>query len=366
MEQTSTTVEMDHSNFDDLKNQLMGSKEESHKTEQTAESQEVKAPKTKKEPTQYIETKRSSFRKGDKSFDVDEDAEIEIMADKKSMKLTLRELKDRAAGDIAVKNRMHSLAEEKKRIQSTFKQFTEIAKKDPLGSLEYISKMAKEADGDFEYQKYLEMLADQAEKLGNMDVKDREALELKKKLDKAEQDLSLKQREALAVQRRQDILSEYPEIGDQQFGQMVNAVLNNEELLEGLESETDVLDKVEELIQETLTQRDIMTVIEEINPAHLKDTQLIFSLSDQLKQNPDLDEEDIRDIIRQLIKPVQRRNSIPSSSDRDNASRTLSSKQRQYAPVEQMQAQDGTDFDLLKRKLIENQDALKRTPIYMR
>ena len=50
---------------------------------------------------------------------------MEIMADKRPTKLTLRELKERAAGDIAVKNRMHSLAEEKKRVQSTFKEFAE-------------------------------------------------------------------------------------------------------------------------------------------------------------------------------------------------------------------------------------------------
>ena len=92
------------------------------------------------------------FKKGDQSFELDDDYEIEIMADKRPTKMTLRELKDRAAGDIAVKNRMHSLAEEKKRVQSTFKRFAEMAKNDPLGALEFISSKAKEADSGFRIQ----------------------------------------------------------------------------------------------------------------------------------------------------------------------------------------------------------------------
>jgi len=353
MDQVSTTVEMDHSNFNDLRNQIVGNKESKSNNTQNSEVQEKKVP----------ESKKYTFVKGDRSFDVDDDAEIEFMADKRPMKLTLRELKDRAAGDIAVKNRMHSLAEEKKRVQSTMKRFSDLSKTDPLAALEYISGQAKEADSEFEYNTYLEKLADQAEKLGQMDEKERKQFELEKKLSKAEQDLSLKERQEQLVNRKQEMLETYPEIGDSQFSQMVKAILENDHLLEDIEDENGVMDKVEELIQETLTQRDIMSIIREINPSYLSDKELIYALSDQIQQNPDLDEEDIRDIIGEILTPDQRR-SLTSQKSKDAL--ILSQKQRQGAPVSQQRINKGNDFDLLKMQLLDQKETFKRTPIYMR
>lgn len=359
----ATTVEVDHDGFDDLRDQILdrnsvkeSPKEENQKEQEPKESRKHKAPPPS--------SKKHVFKKGDQSFELDDDFEIEMMADKKPVKLTLRELKDRAAGDIAVKNRMHSLAEEKKKIQATFSEFTKLAEKDPLGALEFISRKANEANSSFEYNTYLQKLAEQAEKLGHMDEKDRKAWELEKKLSKAEQDLSHRQRTEAVVLRKQEMLSDYPEIGDSEFGQMVDVVLNNEELLEGLEDEHDVMDKVEELIQETLTQRDIITVIREINPAYVNDNNLVFSLSDQLRQNPDLDEEDVRDIIRELIGPKERARQ-PRSDDRDRDIRTLSQKQRQSMGTN-YRDKEFTPYDSLKQQLLENKDKLRKTPIQMR
>lgn len=358
----ATTVEMDRDGYADLQDQLLNSKVA--KTEAAVDVRE-KAP-TKEAKKEVIPSKKYVFRKGDQSLELDDDYELEIMADKRPTKLTLRELKDRAAGDIAVKNRMHSLAEEKKRVMSTFKEFADLAKKDPLAALEFISKKANESDSEFEYSKYIEKLAEQAEKLGQMDEKERKAWELEKKLAKAEQDLSRKERTEAVVLRKQELLADYPEIGDQQFGQMVDAVLSNEELLEGLNDENDVMNKVEELIQETLTQRDIMEVIRQINPAHLQDNQLIFTLSDQLRQNPDLDEEDVRDIIRELIgkETVQRR--APVQTDRERDIRTLSNKARQATPESSYRTQNADPFDLLKQQLMERKQELAKTPLYKR
>lgn len=357
---SANTVEMDRDGFEDLKSQLVDGKS-TQKVEKTSEASEATKPEKKSKETTAPSNKKYIFKKGDQSFELDDDFEIEMMADKQPVKLSLRELKDRAAGDIAVKNRMHALAEEKKRVQSTFKEFADLAKKDPLGALEFISNKAKEADSEFEYNRYIEKLAEQAESLGKMDDKDRKALELEKKLKKAEQDLSQKERQQAVVLRKQEMLSDYPEIGDSEFGQMVDAVLGNDELLEGLTDEHDIMDKVEELIQETLTQRDIMSVIKEINPAHLNDNQLIFSLSDQLRQNPDLDEEDVRDILRELISSNKSK-----SSQKERDIQTLSSKQRQATPVQQFREQSADPYELLKQKLLEKKDEFKRTPLYMR
>lgn len=359
----ASTVEMDREGFSDLQDQLLNSK--THKAE--AEDIRDKAPPVQNRKEQPAPSKKYVFKKGDQSFELDDDFEIEFMADKRPTKLTLRELKDRAAGDIAVKNRMHSLAEEKKRVQATFKQFADLSKTDPLAALEFISNKAKESDGEFEYSKYIEKLAEQAEKLGHMDEKERKAWELEKKLAKAEQDLSRKERTEAVVLRKQELLADYPEIGDSQFSQMVDAVLQSDELLDGLETEHDVMDKVEELIQETLTQRDIMTVIREINPSYLNDNDLIFSLSDQLKQNPDLDEEDVRDIIGQIIAPAQKvQHRAPVQSDRQRDIQTLSSKARQGTSVREIRNQNAEPYDLLKQQLLERKQEIAKTPLYKR
>lgn len=354
----TTTVELDNSAYEDLQNQIVNSKGVKPDVDGDIRTN----PNTQEKKIDPPSSKKFVFKKGDQSLEVDEDYEIEFVADKRPTKLTLKELKDRAAGDIAIKNRMHTLAEEKKRVQGTFKKFAEIAKKDPLGALEYISQQAKESDSDFEYKSYIEKLAEQAEKLGQMNDEQRKAWELEKKLEKAEQDLSQKERVQTVVLRKQEMLSQYPEIGDQQFSQMVDAVLNNEELLEGLENEHDVMDKVEELIQETLTQRDIITVIKEINPAYTNDSNLIFSLSDQLRQNPDFDENDVRDILRDLIgveKPY-----APTQKEKDI--RSLSSKARQAATQESLMTQNLSPYQMLERQLLERKNEMKKTPLYKR
>lgn len=368
MENTNeaTTVEMDRTGLSDLREQILTSKSarSDEKNKDIRDKEEPKERKREAAPS----NKKFVFKKGDQSLELDDDFEIEIMADKRPTKMTLRELKDRAAGDVAVKNRMHSLAEEKKRVQSTFKEFADLARKDPLAALEFISGKAKESDSEFEFNKYIEKLAEQAEKLGKMDEKERKAWELEKKLTKAEQDLSQKERQQAVVLRKQELLTEYPEIGDSQFGQMVDAVLSNEELLEGLENEHDVMDKVEDLIIETLTQKDIMSVIEEVNPSYLNDNDLIFQLSDQLRQNPDLDEEDVRDIVMELIQPAEKiRSRAPSRDDqRQRDIRTLSSKARQSAPVSQIRSQNAEPFDLLKQQLLERKQEISKTPLYKR
>jgi hypothetical protein len=286
------------------------------------------------------------------------------MADKRLTRLPIRELKDRAAGDIAVKNRMHSLAEEKKRIQATFKEFSEISKKDPLAALEFISNKAKESDSEFEYEKYLEKLADQAEKLGQMDEKERKAWELQKKLDKAQQDLSQKERIESVALRKQDLLDEYPEIGNQQLGQMVEAVLANDELLEGVENENDFMDKVEDLVVETLTQRDLIQLIEEINPDEVNNNELIFSLSDQLRLHPDFDEDDVRDIVSELVTPVERSPKRSRTTERDRDISTLSRKARQASPISSMQMRNASPYDLLKQQILEKKKVQRTNLTY--
>jgi hypothetical protein len=357
----ASTIQMDRTGFEELADKILDNKVDKPIVDDIRNK-----PEPKESKKEIPSSKKYVFRKGDQTLELDEDFELEMMADKRPLKLTLKELKDRAAGDVAVKNRMHSLAEEKKRLQATLKEFAALSKNDPLGALEYISKKANEADNDFEYNKYLEKLAEQAENLGKMNEEQRKAHELEKKLKKAEQDLSQKERQQLVVLRKQEMLSDYPEIGDSEFGQMVDAVLSNDDLLDGLTNERDVMDKVEELIQETLTQRDIMSVIREINPSHLNDNTLIFSISDQLKQNPDFDEEDVRDIIRELVGSPKAIKPPTKTDQRSRDIRTLSSKQRQAMPVDALKQQDASPYSLLEQQLLERKQEISKTPLYKR
>jgi plasmid stabilization system protein ParE len=358
MDQTyeATTVEMDNAGFEDLKNQIISGK---HKEAPEAIQKEEKPSKAQSDNRTSM--KKNVFQRGEDRYEIDDDYEIEMMADKKPVKMSLRELKERAAGDVAVKNRMHALAEEKKRVQATFKEFATLAKDDPLAALEYISSKANEADNEFEYQKYIEKLAEQAESLGKMDEKERKALELEKKLKKAEANLSQKERQEAVVLRKQEILAEYPEIGDSEFGEMVDAMLANPDLMTGVRDENGFMDRVEELVQETLTQRDIISVINEINPEYAHDNNLVFNLSDQLRLNPDLDEEDVRDIVRSIIG-----NKAPvASTKKDRDIRALSSRQRN-GMGSQYREQNSSDYDVLMQQLVETKDKYSRTPITMR
>lgn len=342
----AATVEADENGFDDLRDQLLQNRNANHDSDpEQNQEEDVEEHQEDVKPS-----KRFSFRKGDEVFEIDEDAEFEMMADKQPMKITLKEMRDRAAGDVAVKNRMHSLAEEKKKVQATFKEFTEIARDDPLGALEYIAGKANETDSEFEYNKYLAKLAEQAEKLGDMSPEERKAWELEKKLNKANKDLSLKDRESAVVQKKQEILSRFPEVGDQKFGEMVEAVMNNEDLMAECEDENDVIEMTERVIEESLLQADIADLIEEFDAGYARDNEFIFAIRDQVVQNPDLDEDDVRDIIREVLGPAKKQ----------KVARTLSAKQRTSSPIEHQQMEGATDFDLLKMQLEERRNEQRK------
>lgn len=351
-------TDVDSAGYDQLMQQIIDKnhpKLASSQPEITSSENSDEAPKS-----EVPVSKKFTFRKGDQTFDVDEDAEFEMMADKKSVKLTLKELKERAAGDIAVKNRMHSLAEEKKRVQATLKEFATLSKDDPLGALEYIAKKVNESDSEFAYDKYLTRLAEQAEKIGNMSPEERKSWELQKKLTKAEQDLSQKDRESNVALRKQEILERYPEIGDQQFGQMVDAVLSNPALSEGIENEEDLFEKTEELIAETLTQKAIVSAFREIDPKFKADNELIFTISDQLRQNSDLDEDDLRDIIRDVIGQHVKQEEPVENKKLKEAQAALSQRQRAQTPRGQLLNQGASDYDLLVSQLMERKNSKLR------
>lgn len=315
-------------------------------TSQILDSKKAPAPEQKKVEAQPAPVeKRPVFAKGEQNWDIPDDAEIEVRADHGTQKLTLRELKDRAAGDIAVKNRMQSLADEKRKVQGTWKEFTAIAKKDPLRALEYISERAKEADSEFEYNSYLGSLADQAEKLSKMTDAERRAYKAEQKLEKAQQDLSTHELEQKLVERKTAIMGDF-NLKDSQFDDYLDTVVNTPALMQGLKTEEDVLNRVQDLALETANQIEIQKILQKVDPSQAKNEKLILSMADVMRKVPDMTQEEIKQVLEEWTAPNRKTQQVQRLSDR----------QRQSMPS----TEGMTPFDILAAQ-IEEDKAQKKT-----
>lgn len=336
----TATVQADVSGFEDLASQLISRRDGNKIPEAKLEQADI--PKKEERGTE-TEVRRSSFKKGESSFDIDDDAEIEFMADKNPVKMKLSELKDRAAGDVAIKNRLHSLAEEKKKVQGTLKEFGRIAEKDPLKALEFISKQVKEAGTEFEYDKYLNALADQAEKLARMDDKERRAYQAEKKLEEVEGDLSQRDVEELVRQSAQ-ASREALGITESQFNQAARMVLENPVLMESVKTDEDFFGTVEEMVMKAHQQKRVEGAISRIDPSEVNNTDLIIELAEIVEDLlPDGTDSDIQDIVAQVLKPKMK----------GKIEQRLSEKQRNSMPIEDMRSQGASDFHLLVEQLKE-------------
>lgn len=334
----TATVESDLSSFQELSQQLLTRRDPNKVPEAKLNAEDIQI----RDPEQNTESKRFTFKKGESSWDIDEDAEIEFVADKAPVKMKLRDLKDRAAGDVAIKNRMHSLAEEKKKVQSTLKEFSSIAKKDPMKALEYISNRAKEADSEFEYERYLTALADQAEKLSQMGEHERRAYQAEKKLEEVEGDLSQKERELLVKAKAQEA-SEHLGITESQFNQAAQMVLENPVLMESIEDEQEFFDTVQEMVVKANNQKTVESIISRIDPAEAHNQTLVFEIADWMEDNPDFTEADIHEIVSSILSP----------KIKQKAEMRLSDKQRSSLPLEHLRTQGASEYQLLVEQLKE-------------
>ncbi len=342
MSATATLIENDTQGYSALIDQLENRSHPTKIPEAKIEKSEVMGRPDEVE----IQSKRHSFKKGDQSFDIDEDAEIEFMADKAPVKMTLKELKDRAAGDVAIKNRMHALAEEKKKVQATLKEFTSLSKKDPLKALEYLSKQANEADSEFEYDKYLAALADQADKLSQMSETELKSYKTEKRLEEVEGELSQEKQTALISQMRQESIARL-EIEEPQFNEAAQRILNNEELMSQIDTEQQFFQTVEDMVTEAKAQVTAVKAITRIDPALSTNQALIFELADWIQDNPDFTETDIQEIVAGVFEGDVRQSAEQRLSNRQRAN-TLS--------VDQMRAQGSSDYLILAEQLKERRE----------
>jgi hypothetical protein len=344
----ATAIEnLERVDFDALASQLKASPVDSSTNElgKNIDQAQVEQPESRQERS----ARTVSVKKGEKSWDVDEDALIEVMADKEPVTLTMRELKERASGDIAIKKRMHSLAEEKKKVQGTMKEFATLAKKDPLRALEFISNKAKESDSEFAYDKYIEALADQAKRVSEMSDVEKRTYEAEKKLETVESDLTQKERELLVEEKRLDII-DLTGVTEDVFDRAFDTVLESPDLMEGAETEIDVLNRVQDFLIEVESQKVAYNCIKDIDPSAAADKQLVFLLSDVIQENEDFNEEDIREIVRGVV----------GVNVRKSDNQLLSNRQRQEMNVDDLRAQGSSEYQLLVAQLQEDKSKRKR------
>lgn len=257
------------------------------------------------------------FKKGDKHFDVDEDAEFEFTADKRPIKMTLKQMRDAAAGGIAVRDRMRRIAEEKKALYEPFKGFREQAKKDPLASLEKMFRVIGTVDPDVDYNEFLTDLAKQAQEVAKMEPNARKAQQLEKQIAEKDEELS----ETKQLNRIGELKSELMEqtgLSEEKIYEFGQHILNNPILSEGIEDEEDLMNRIGDLAEEIEMQKASFEALRKVKSDISHKDPLIFELTRLLKANPDFDEQDLQEIAEEVLNSVHKA----------KASQKLSKKQR--------------------------------------
>lgn len=272
------------------------------------------------EEGQEQSSSKLSFTKGDETFDVDEDAEFELKADGKTRKVTLRELRDYAAGGIAVRNRMRQLAEEKKKIHAPFKEFSKVSKNDPLGSLKKVFSAIKEVDPEVDFKGFLRDLGNQVQQQAKMSPAERKAYELEGELREKEQALTDTQRLQMIKELEQEVMETY-EIDHDQLAEYGDMILSDPAIANTVRNEKDLFDRIGEFADEVDRQKAAIAALSKVDSKIKPRDPLVLELSEVLRKNPDFDADDLQEIAHQVVNGVEK----------TKASQKLSKKQRSRA-----------------------------------
>lgn len=281
--------------------------------------------------------KSFQFSLGEKNFDIDENAEIEFKADGKPVKMTLKEMRDAAAGGVAVRNRMRQLAEEKKNLYAAYDNFHSIAEKDPLTALKKVFSVIKQVDPNADVNKFLVGLGKQAQSLTQMSPSERKAYQLEKELDETRESLTETEKLAKIQEMKQELIGEMGLTEEQvySFGQQI---LSNPTLAESIKSEEDLFDRIGDLADEVQRQQAVVSALHKFDPKIKKNDPLVFELSSILEKNPDFDESDLQEVVEGVLNGVKK----------SNASKVLSKRHR--SNVVRGYAQNRTDFSKMPVK----------------
>ncbi len=258
-----------------------------------------------------------SFYKGEERFDVDPDAVFELKADGKSHKMTLRELRDAAAGGIAVRNRMRQLSDQKKDLLEPYQNFSRKAKDNPLGALKTLFSAAQKVDKSLNFNEFISDLTGQAKRLREMAPAERKSFELEERL-KEREEVYDEQDQVLKLQELKMELAEETGLSDQQIYTYGQRILKDPLLSQTIKTEEDLITRIGDLAEEIELQQACNEALRKIDPKISPRDPLVFELSRVLRQNPDFDEKDLEDLAKEVLGVVQK----------SKAAQTLSKKQR--------------------------------------
>ena len=282
--------------------------------------------------------KRSPFKfqKGEKAWDVDDDAEFEFVADKRSVKMTLKEMRDAAAGGIAVRNRLRQVAEERKALSEPFKDFSRAARDNPLGALQKMFGAIQQIDPDADFNEFITDLAKQAQSVARMEPNARKAYQLEQKLKDQEERLSESEQLNKIAELKQELMQEtgLPEAKIFQLGQHI---LSHPVLSKTVSTEEDLMHRIGELAEEVELQKASHDALRKYNSTIKPQDPLVFELSTLLRKNPDFDEQDLDDIASEVLGAV----------NKAKASQKLSKRQRTWNGS-RANSEDMPDFSRMK------------------
>lgn len=260
------------------------------------------------------------FQKGDESIEVDQDAVLEFKADGKPVKMTLKELRDAAAGGVAVRNRMRQLSEQKKQLLDPFVNAGKKAMENPMAALKQMFSIVQKVNPNLNFKDFLQGLGKQAQSLSKMAPSERESFELKQELEE-ERERSSKVMNEAKIQKLSMELMEETGLSEDKLFHYGQEILSNPVLKDTIKDEEDLFTRIGDLAEEVELQQASFDALRKFNPKVTPRDPLVFELSKVLRQNPDFDERDLLDLARGVINTVQK----------NDAARVLSKRQKSAA-----------------------------------
>lgn len=289
------------------------------------------------------------FTLGDEIFDVDENAEFEFKADGKSVRMTLREMRDAAAGGVAVRNRMRALSEERKKLFTPYKDFSKVASSDPLNALKRVFTSIKQVDPGADLNTFLRALGKQAQSLTQMSTSEREAYQLKRELDETRETLTESERIAKIQEWKQELIGEMG-LTEQQVYAWSQKILSDPILGSDIENEEDLFDRVEAFADEVQRQQAVIAALHEYQPNLPANDPLVFELSDLLKQNPDFTEADLKEVAEGVLNGVKRTKASKALSKRQRSNVIRGHRSPQLQDFSKMPPKDALKAQLLAKR----------------
>lgn len=324
--------------------------DEVHVREPAEDSEQMDSGIEEEEDADYSEkVKTFRFQVGDESVDVDENAEFEFKADGKNIRMTLKEMRDAAAGGVAVRNRMRILSEERKKLLDPYKNFSNIAAKDPISALKKVFGSIKGIDPKADLNQFLVALGKQAQDLTQMSNPEREAYQLRRELDETRETLSESEKFAKVQERKQYLMDEMQLSEDQIYG-YGQQLLKDPVLSADIENEEDLFDRIEAFADEVQRQQAVNAALHKRNHKIPANDPLVFELSDLLRKNPDFTESDLDEVVEGILGGLKKSKASKALSKRPRSQAIRGQRSPQSKDYSKMSPKDALKAQLLEKR----------------